>query len=371
MGRSVRSRDPDDRDDVVGSGGAGVGRAGVGRAGVGRAGVGKADVDRTWYMRPGSERAGFEGPDQQGRAGTSASERYGDERLEFDVAADDVADVDTMPRRGPRWRLWLTVAAVAVAGFLMYLRLTGSDVSVDAEAPGFPRPYTVELLVSVTNRGGEPMDVVPLAGDQPGLVYRGAFDPAEGSSRAASMPVHLPPQGQTTFALRWQVEDCGQVVANTGPVDVRVQAGPPIGIREIVPVRAGQWAEFVPQVCRTRPDRGVPLLAGQEVQVHDGRVFAEITILNAGGRALQLRSAGLPAGWRQLTTGGRDRELTIAVGRQEIVWYAFQTHDCQVPEDGPAELDLRFDSVGTGRTEVLPVTLADSWANLLGACSKG
>jgi hypothetical protein len=357
MGRSARSRDSDDRDDVVG---------------LGAAGLGTSDLDRIRYMPPGPQRSGFESPDPDGRTGTPPYEWLGDERPAFDVATGDVADVDTMPRPAPKWRRrWLIVAVVGVAGFLMYLRLTDSNVSVAAEPPDFPRPHMVELVISVTNQGSDPMDVVPLSGAQPGLMYRGVFRPDEETTRTAPLPVHLLPQGQTTLALRWQVEDCGQVLANTGPVDVRIEAGPPTGVREVVRVRAGQWPEFVPQVCRTRPDRGVPLLAGQDLQVHGDRVFAEITILNAGGRALRLRSADLPAGWRQLTPGGRDPQLTVAVGRQQIVWYSFQTHDCQVPEEGPAELELRFDSVGTSRTEVLPVTLADSWANLLGVCSKG
>ncbi len=286
--------------------------------------------------------------------------------------ADDVAEVDAPARETPRWlRPGLIAAAAVVAGVLVYLRLTGSDVSVASEAAMFPRPYTVEVLVHLSNKSREPLEVVPLPADLAGLAYRGTFDPTSDATGPTSLPLELLPRGEVSFAMRWQVEDCGQVRSNTGDVALQVRAGPPIGIRELVDLRVGTWQDFLPPICRTRPDRGVPLLAGQEVRIHDGRVFAEITILNGGGRALQLQPADLPPGWSQLTTSGRDGLLTIPVGRQQIIWYSFLAHDCQVPEEGPARLTLRFDSRGTSRTEVLPITLADSWANLLGVCSAG
>jgi hypothetical protein len=40
-----------------------------------------------------------------------------------------------------------------------------------------------------------------------------------------------------------------------------------------------------------------------------------------------------------------------------------------MPEDGPARVTLHFTTPSTGKEETLPLTLADSWTNLLGACA--
>jgi hypothetical protein len=100
-------------------------------------------------------------------------------------------------------------------------------------------------------------------------------------------------------------------------------------------------------------------------------VAVALDVVNSGGRPLTFRAADLPTGWRQLESAiaAPDTDRQIPVGQERTVRLRFEPHDCSAPVDGPATLELRFDSADDGRAELVSVRLAESWANLLGVCA--
>ena len=286
----------------------------------------------------------------------------------------DVAEVTSGRRPIPRWaRTGGIAAAVLVAGVLLVLRLTSSDISADVAQPEFPNGHTLELDVTIDNHGRDPVEVTVVPPRHEGLDYRG-IEVAGSSSgpRPLSEPLPLAPGGHTAFTLVWRVVDCGlaeQAGGDEATVDLRV--GPPIGAKELIRVRTGHWRELLPPVCHTHRDVGLPRLVDTQV-THDGRLAMMLTVENAGGRALLLRSADPPTGWSEPrtfhieSTGGYE----VPVGDYRVFVLPLPANDCAAPVEGPAQLVLRFDTVGTSRQASLRVTLADSWPNLLGVCTS-
>jgi hypothetical protein len=304
-------------------------------------------------------------------------------------ASPDVAEVTDRPRRAPGWVRPVAVAAVVlVAGWLLFVRLTGSDVRADAAPPAYLDSYTVELDIRLTNTGGDHLEITPTPRPLAGMEFRGSRDAARQPVHAQH-PVQLSPHGRTTLSLTWQVIDCVPALeAEATKVTLPLRAAPFVGAAETVDVSAGTLRDLIPAVCDRRPDYGVPRLVGQEVTPGPDGVVVTLDVLNTGGRPLTFRTADLPAGWTQLSSlsAASDIGRQIPVGRERTVRLRFEPHDCAAPIDGPATLRLRF---ATGRdsgqdsgrdsgpasgrasgSQNLAVRLADSWANLLGVCTS-
>lgn len=288
----------------------------------------------------------------------------------------DVAEV--APSRGPvpRWARTGGIAAVLlVAGVLLALRLTSSDISADVAEPEFPNGHTLELDVAVSNHGRDPVEITSTPPQHDGLVYRGV-DVAGRSSGPSplSEPLPLAPGGRTSFTLVWRVVDCGRAErAASGEATINLRVGPPIGAKEVIRLGGRTWSELVPPVCRTHRDVGLPRLVDTQV-THSGRLrlAVMVTVENAGGRALQLRAADPPVGWSESRTFHVESTAgyEVPVGDYRVFVLPLPANDCAAPVEGPAQVTLRFETVGTSRQESLRVTLANSWPNLLGVCTS-
>ncbi len=287
----------------------------------------------------------------------------------------DVAEESESPRRPmPRWLRTSAIAVVvAGAGWLGFLRVTDPGVTVRTEPPRFDDNYGVELVVTVTNAGDDPLEIVPTAPRTDGMVFTGTRTMGEAEPTDTRDPFALAPRGRTSFALDWRVEDCVQARAgrdDDARLDLRI--GPSIGPKEVLHVSAGRWGDFIPDVCRTRSDLGIPRVSGQEVNPQWDSVFVKVTVQNVGGRGLVFRTGDLPAGWTHLNNYSATplSQRQIPVGDRRVILLHFEAADCHAPEQGPAEVTLRFDSVGSSTPQALRLRLADSWQNLLGVCTS-
>ena len=286
----------------------------------------------------------------------------------------DVAELSEPPRRSvPRWLRSLGIGLVVVAvGWLVFLRATDTGIGVRHESPRFTDNYTVELDVRVTNAGDDPleMDLSPPKLD--GLDYRGVRWTAQ-MAAAPSGALPLAARGHTSISLTWRVDDCARALAGTDKDAVlSLEVGSGIGSKELVSASLGRWADLIPPICRTRPDVGVPRLAGQEINPQWDSVFVKVTVMNTGGRPITFRAGDLPVGWSHMDsyTAVPTTQRRIPVGDQRIVLLRFEANDCGAPVQGSAQVTLRFDIAGTTRTASLPIQLADSWENLLGVCTS-
>jgi hypothetical protein len=283
----------------------------------------------------------------------------------------DVAEIGEPSRRAwPRWFRSVALGVAAVGGaWLLLAALTRSDVTTSVGPPRLTDEFRAELGVTVRNTGDEHQRMTLLAVPElPGLSFRGVRD-SEGETFQDELP-DLPPHARVAFALTWQVEDCAAALTlDDTPVRFDVKIGTGFGVSEVVHIAAAPRRELVPDVCRRHPDRGIPQAVDRAVTPRWNSVDVHVTVRNIGGRELVLRSADLPAGWSTVRVTDRSGTHHLPVGEERTFILRFHAHDCAAPVQGPARLFLRFETVGSHRTEDLEIVVADSWQNVLGVCA--
>lgn len=286
----------------------------------------------------------------------------------------DIAEVNEA-RRMPTWvkrALWIGLPVLAIALFVVS-RMIGEDFKVVVDPVRFDQRYEAAVDLRVTN----------LTGDLQGVIIR---SPANAGIRLHEVtggvrrdfpneaPIYLAePEWETTLTLRLRPTDCAAAAANAGkPAELTAEIGSVVGRKETVRLQLGTWGELIPPACDDAPNRGLPKLADQTVTAAGPSLTIQLVVDNEGGLPINFTHAtldkGVPADVLRSANASQGRRLDI--GRGTRVTLTFRSGDCGMPEDGPARVTLHFTTPSTGKEETLPLTLADSWTNLLGACAR-
>ncbi|GAB3422762.1 hypothetical protein [Flindersiella endophytica] len=285
----------------------------------------------------------------------------------------DIAEV-TEPRRMPTWAkraLWIGLPVLAIALFVIS-RQIGEDFKVAVDPVRFDQRYEADIDLRVTNLTGELQGVIirppAHAGiqlhDVTGVVRRDFPNEA---------PIYIVEVRQeTTLTIRLRPTDCAAARAGgNGTAQLKFEIGPVVGRKENVQLPIGTWRDLIPPACDDAPNRGQPKLADQRVVSAGALLVIQLEIDNEGGLPLTFTRAtldqGVPAGVLRSANAPEGRRLDI--GQSSRITLTFRKGDCDVPEDGPARVALHYATPSTGKEETLTVPLADTWTNLLGACS--
>lgn len=283
----------------------------------------------------------------------------------------DIAEV-TEPRRMPSWAkraLWIGLPVLAIALFVIS-RSIGEDFKVVADPVRFDHRYEADVDLRVTNLTGDLQGVIIRLPARAGLQLHDVTGVRRDFPNEA--PIYLAEAEQeTTLTLRLRPTDCAAARANANqPAQLTLEIGPVVGRKETVRLALGTWGELVPPACDDAPNRGEPRLADQNAMTAGTSLVIQLDIDNEGGLPINFTRATLdegvpPAVLRSANTPDGRR---VDIGRSTRVTLTFRSGDCSVPEDGPARVTLHFSTPSTGKEETLPIELADSWTNLLGAC---
>jgi hypothetical protein len=286
----------------------------------------------------------------------------------------DVAEVKE-PRRMPTWvkrALWIGLPVLAIALFVVS-RSISEDFKVVVDPVRFDQRYEADVDLRVTNLTGDLEGVIIRSLAHPGIRLHDVTGVRRDFPNEA--PIYLAePEQETTLTLRLRPTDCAVAAADAGkPAELTVEIGPVVGRKETVHLRLGTWSELIPPACDDAPNRGLPKLADQNVLAAGPSLTIQLIVDNEGGLPINFTRAtldkGVPADVLQSANTPQGRRLDI--GRGTRITLTFRSGDCGLPEDGPARVTLHFTTPSTGKEETLPLTLADSWTNLLGACATG
>lgn len=286
----------------------------------------------------------------------------------------DIAEMSGNERRLPTWssRVVIGVLLAVVLVALYLVRQTEPGLEVVADPPRYSERHVTETDVRIDNPTDDSVYVDIEPPQRSGLRLRDIL--AASLTTHVSSPTYLVQPGEeTTLTLRWQPTDCTAATTEyqiDKPAMLTLLVGGLVGEKNEVRVRLGSWRELVPPACDDFPGRGVPRLADDPATASsEGLVASQMLVDNMGGQPLRLVDATVSEGVDpDLIVDVRPRLATLDIGGRLEVLVRFRQNDCRAPEDAPAVLLLRFDTMTTAREETLEVRLADSWANLIGSC---
>lgn len=284
----------------------------------------------------------------------------------------DIAEV-TEPRRMPTWAkraLWITLPVLVIALFVVS-RQIGEDYKVVVDPVRFDQRYEADVDLRVTNLTGDLQGVIIKPPAHAGIKLYDVTGVRRDFPNEA--PIYIAEAEQeTTLTVRFRPTDCAAARASADETaQLKIEIGPVVGRKDTLQLPIGTWTDLIPPACDDAPNRGVPKLADQKVMSAGSSLVIQLDIDNEGGLPLNFTRAtldpGLAAGVLRSANAPEGRRLDI--GQSSRITLTFRQGECNVPEDSPARVTLHYSTPSTGKEETLPLTLADTWTNLLGACS--